>query len=240
MPKPRKSYALWLMGHALHLLFVLLIFSVCALICWRVFISAIPPSEMKRLSPNAKLAEAYRTYGEDLTLYTQEQASVTKDDANYGYFGVTRCVFIPDAEQVQVTFRYNNSTLRHVMEDYALVEEPPRGVEIFDVSIVKVVDATPEDTGDNVDGSENLVKTRIAPSDRKIDTTALYTYILYTFDDVDMTDDTITAYFDIYYSQDVNYDKDAYGTLRLYHRDNARLPVKLSGKEEKALQNYGK
>ena len=240
MGKPRKSYVLWLAGHALHLLFTLLITVVCAAMLWRVFLSNIPPAKMKRLAPNAALVAAYQTHGEDLTLYTQKQATVTKGEHNYGYFGVTRCVFIPEAEQIQLTFRYNNSTLEHVKEDLALETAPERGVEVFDVTVVTVTDATPHDTSDNVDGDPNLKKARISPSDRQIDTTGLYTYILYTFDGVVMTDDTITAFLDVYYNADVDYEKSAYGTLRLYHAADEKLPLELSRKEIKALKNAQK
>ena len=91
-----------------------------------------------------------------------------------------------------------------------------------------------------MDGSPNLKKERFAPSARTIDTTALYTYILYTFDGITMTDDTITAYLDVYYIADVDYSKDAYGTLRLYHTQDQKLPIELSGKERKALENAEK
>ena len=240
MGKPRRSYALWLAGHALNILISLLVTAVCAAMCWRVFISNIPPSEMKRLAANQALTEAYRASGEQLTLYTQKQPSLTKSEQSYGYFGVTRCVFIPDAEQIQLTFRYNNSTLEHVKEDFALAEVPPRGVEVFDVSIVRITDLTPGDASDNVDGSPNLQKERFAPTSRVIDTTALYTYILYTFDGVKMTDDTIVAFLDVYYDAAIDYDKEAYGTLRLYHTEDEKLPVELSGKERKALENATK
>ena len=237
MGRPRRSYALWLTGHAVRFVLWLLVTAVCAAMLWRVFLSNIPPAEMKRLSPNKTLAEAYEAHGEELTLYTQKQASVTKGEHNYGYFGVTRCVFVPEAEQLQLTFRYNNSTLKRVKEDFALAEVPERGVKIFDVTVVKVTDTTPDDASDNVDGSPNLKKERISPSSHQIDTTGLYTYILYTFDGVVMTDDTITAYLDIYYEGDIDYNKDAYGTLRLYHVQDPKLPVELSGKERKALKN---
>ena len=240
MGRPRRSYALWLTGHAFRFILWLLVTAVCAAMLWRVFLSNIPPAEMKRLSPNDALIEAYRAHGEDLTLYTQKQATVTKGENNYGYFGVTRCVFIPEAEQIQLTFRYNNSTLKELKKDYALAEVPERGVKVFDVSIVKVTDTTPNDTSDNVDGNPNLKKERFSPSGSLIDTTGLYTYILYTFDGISMTDDTITAYLDIYYEGDVNYEKNAYGTLRLYHVADERLPLELSGKEAKALKNATK
>ena len=234
MSKPQKSYALWIAGHCLRALATLLVFAVCALVLWRVFISSRPPKEMKRLAANEALCAAYATHGDALELYTQEQGSVTRGDNNYGYFGITRFVFIPQASQVQVTFRYNNSTLEQIQKDLNLAEEPPRGVEIFNVSLVTVRDTTPEDKSDNTDDSPNLAKTRIAPTDKKIDTTLLYTYILYTFDGVDIESDTLTAFFDIYYGEP-DYSLSALGTLRLYHCESTNLPVELSRAERKAL-----
>ena len=91
-----------------------------------------------------------------------------------------------------------------------------------------------------MDGSQTLKKQRLSPTSRVIDTTALYTYVLYTFDGIVMTDDTITAYLDVYYQADVDYEKQAYGTLRVYHTQDEKLPVTLSRKEIKALQSNAK
>lgn len=239
MPKPRKSYALWITGHVLRLLATLLIAAVCLFMIWRVFISSNPPSDMKRLAANDQLVAAYRVHGEDLTLFTQEQGTVTRGEKNAGYFGYTMAVFIPDAKQLQVVFRYNNSTLKHIQEDFELSEVPPKGEIVFDVTLVKVLDTTPEDQSDNVDGSPNLEKVRVTPTTMELDTTLLYTYTRYTFDDVIMTEDTITAFLDVYYEANVNYEQKALGTLRLYHEESPNLAVELSGKEKKALEQYG-
>ncbi len=242
MSKPRKSYALWITGHILRLLATLLIAAVCFFMIWRVFISSNPPADMKRLAANDRLVAAYGIHGEELRLFTQEQGTVTRGEKNAGYFGYTMAVFIPEAEQVQVVFRYNNSTLGYIEEDFALAERPPKGEEIFDVTLVKIVDTTPLDKSDNVDGSPNLQKVRVAPTSAEtaLDTTLLYTYIRYTFDGIVMTEDTITAFLDIYYEADVNYEAEPLGTLRLYHEESRDLTVELSGKEKKALEEYQK
>ena len=240
MSRPRKSFALWLTGHILHWLFAVLIFGVCGLVCWRVFISSAPPSEMKRLSPNAALAAAFAEQGEELPLYTQEQASVTRGEHNYGYFGITRCTFIPDARQVQVVLRYNNSTLKALQSDFSLAERPPKGEEILDVTLLRVTDTTPDVKEDNTDGSPNLRKDRLHPHAPIITTTALYTYCLYVFDGVEIADDTVAAFLDIYYEGAVDYNATPCGTLRLYHAESQNLPVELSSREIKALKKYGK
>lgn len=239
MARPPKSYALWIAGICVKMLFTLLIAAVCFFMIWRVFISANPPAAMDRLVPNEALAAAYRTHGDELELYNQKQPSITKGDDNYGYFGVTHFVFIPEAQQLQLTLRYNNSTLKYTKEALGLSDIPPRGEEIFDASVVQVVDLTPDDLADNTDDSLMLQKVRHTPTAHIIDTTALYTYVLYTFDGITISDDTITAYLDVYYGLEPDYATPAFGTLRLYHREDPKLEVKLTSKEEKLLKEYG-
>lgn len=238
MGKPKASFALWITGHIIKGLFSALIFSMCALLLWRVFFSGILPSEMKRLEPNAALKQALDT-SETLTLFTQEQTSVTRGKKNQGYFGVPRFVFIEEADQVQVILRYNNGTLKSIREDFALDAVPPRGERIFDTTLTVTTDLTPEDQTDNKDGDPSLQKERIAPTSCTIDTTLLYTYYLLTFDNVDVTPETLVVYLDIYFEQNVNYDEPALGILRLYHNEEERISEELSRKEKKAINAFG-
>lgn len=240
MARPRKSYYLWIAGKVLGGLLMLGIFAMIFFLLWRVFFSGKIPKEVKGLSPNAVLAETYAERGKDMILQTQEQGTMTRGDANYGYFGVPQFVFIPEAAQVQVLFRYNNSTLEATARDFSLPEVPLRGEEIFDVTLLAVKDLTPEDKSDNHDGSETLGKERIKPTSHTVTTTWLYTYILYTFDNVTVTDDTITVFFDIYYKGAVDYEKTPYGSLRLYHEESVWVPVDLTRADKKALEGYGK
>lgn len=233
---PGRSYAMMVTGFVLRSLFSLLIIFICLLLGWRVFISNRLPFDFKRIHPNQTLANAYRENGEVLTLFTQGQATTTKAESNYGYFSIPRFVFIEEANQVQVVFRYNNSTLEAVQRDLGLAEEPPRGVEVFDVTLVTVTDLTPEDDSDNVDGSSALQKVRTAPTgEPMIETTLLYTYFLYTFDNVSTDDGVLAVFMDIYYGDTPDYATEALGTLRLYHYQSSRTPVELSGKERRAL-----
>ena len=101
--------------------------------------------------------------------------------------------------------------------------------------VTKITDQTPDDHTDNKDGSESLDKTRTAPTSHTVTTTALYTYFVYTFDDVTVKDDTLVLYFDIYYGEAVDYEATPYGTLRLYHCESEWLSRKLTKDEAKAL-----
>ncbi len=241
MAKPRKSYAWWITTLILRFLFALLIFGVCAFVVWRAFISNIAPSGMEELHPNAPLTEAFAQKGESLVIFRQEEGTMTRGEHNYGYFGVSYCVFIPEAQQVQLVVRYNNSTLAAIARDKGLAEEPPKGERILDVTLLKMIDLTPEDLTDNKDGSATVGRERIQPTGEPvIDTTLLYTYCHYTFDGVVTEGDTLAVFADIYYEGDVNYDADPYGTLRIYHTQNQKLYQKLSGDEIDALKQYGK
>ena len=240
--KPRNYY-MWIGGLFLRALFGLLILAVCAFLLWRVFFSARVPSDLKKIAPNATLKAAYDVHGEELTLFTQEQPSVTKSEQSYGYFGVPRFVFIQEANQVQLVFRYNNSTLKAVQNDLGLATTPPRGELIFDVTLLALTDTTPEISEDNTDTSETVAKTRIyASAAPRVETTLLYTYFYYVFDGVAVTDHTLAIYLDVYagayFGQAPDYTQAPMGTLRLYHRDAERLAVELSRREWRSIAEF--
>ena len=240
MARPRKSYTLWIAGALLRVLVGCVILAIVLLLLWRVFLSGRLPKSMKSIAPNESLAAAYAEKGEALVLFDQVQGTVTRNEESYGYFGVPRFVFIPDAKQLQLVFRYNNSTLKAVARDLELAEALPRGEELFDVSLVLRRDLTPDDLTDNTDGSATISRERYHPTLTAVDTTALYTYFLYTFEGVELTDDTIVGYIDIYYGLTPDYGESPMADLRLYHRDDPKRELQLTGKEEKALAAFGK
>ena len=238
MSKPRKSYYFWIAGKVLYGLLALGIFVMVAYLLWRIYFSDNIPKELKGVSANAVLAESYEQYGEEMHVLTQEQGTITRNENNYGYFAVPQFVYIPEADQMQVLFRYNNSTLEATARDFGLAEQPPKGEIVYDVSLLQIKDLTPEDLSDNKDGSDTLGEHRIHPTSHTVQTTALYTFILYTFDNVTVTDDTLVIYFDIYFGGAVDYEATAYGTLRLYHNESDWLEVELKKSDKKALQAY--
>lgn len=195
-------------------LFSLFIFSVCALIIWRMCSSA-DPKAMNGLIINQPLTDAYEQYGDELVLQGQTQATITKAEKNYGYFSVTQCVFIPQAKQVQLVFRYNNSTLRHLQEDYGLAELPSKDGTYYDVTVVRTTDRTPDNREDNTDINQ-LQVLRYHATDFERTTSSLYTYYRYVFDGVEIPENTVAFFADIYYLEDLNYDAEPYGALCLY------------------------
>ena len=226
-----------IIGRVIKTLFALFILAVNAILIWRVFFSASIPASVGTMLANDKLCAAYEQYGDELTLCYQEQATVTRAEHNYGYFSVTQCVFIPEAEQVQIVVRYNNSTLRHLAEDYGLAEIPSRDGTLFDVTLVKTTDLTPDDPDDNLDLA-NLSVERYAPSEGTVrDTTSLYTFYRYVFDNVSVDDVTVGVFADIYYVEDIDYESEAYGTLCLYDDLSEWKTYTLTAADRKALKN---
>lgn len=236
---PRASYALHVTGKVIKALCSLLIIGICAALLWRVFFSGILPKDMRSVVPNAALRAAYEQNGGQLSPFTQKQGSTTRGERNYGYFSVQRAVIFPEAEQIQLVFRYNNSTLRATAADFGLDDTPEKGAEVYDVTLLLLRDLTPEDKTDNTDGSETLEQVRVFPTSHTVRTTALYTYFLYTFDGVSLLNVPV-IYLDVYFPNGapVDYGAEAYGTLRIYHEESERLDVRLSGGEKKAIASF--
>ncbi len=244
----RVSRGFRLTGKLIKFLFYTLIFAVIALLLWRVFSSGDPKS-MSTLSPNQKLAAAYGEYGDELSLFYQEQRSITSGEKNYGYFSVTDCVFIPEANQIQLVVRYNNSTIRALTEDYSLSETPSRQDELFDVSLTVATDLTPDLTEDNAGNDPASVSmVRVHPTSVSKDTKNLYNYRRFVFDlDTaglslsELLDSKLllAVYTDIYYNGDICYEEPAYGTLCIYDYLSENLTKNLSSRDRKALSSFG-
>ena len=244
----RVSRGFRITGKLIKFLFFLLIFSVIGVLLWRIFSSG-DPSSMKSLTPNDKLAAAYEEKGDDLYLFRQGQNMITSGKENYGYFAVTDCVFIPEANQIQIVVRYNTATLRSLAEDYALETAPSRDEELFDVSLTVATDLTPDVTDDNAGNDPASVRfTRVHPTQVSADTKNLYNYrrLVFELDSAELSLSELldsglllAVYADIYYNQDIRYDEPAYGTLCLYDYLSEREDASLSGKERRALREYG-
>ena len=148
-------------------------------VVWRVFFSANIPKKIDTILPTDALCEAYDKYGNGLTLQYQNQLTLSYDAGKEGYFGVPQYYFIPEANQVQVVFRYNNSTLKKLAADYNLEKTPKKGEHIFNVTLLKVTDLTPDNAEDQEDPTA-LEKVRYLPDEVVSDTTLLYTYYRFT------------------------------------------------------------
>lgn len=230
-----RSRAPRIIGRIFKTLGVLLVLCVTCIMGWRVCASE-KYEITKNLAINEPLKAAYAAHGDGLILkYQEDRATITKAEKNYGYFSVVDYVYIPQAKQVQVVVRYNNSTLKHLKEDYGLAEIPDRTKDQYDVTLTLTTDLTPNDPNDNTQ-VDKLSKTRIHATGEPIrENTKLYTYRRYTFDNVEIEPDTVGMFVDIYYLGDINYEAEAYGTLLIYDKAAPWISYELNADERKAL-----
>ena len=243
----RVGRALRWSGRIIKILVFCIVFSIIGILLWRVFSSSDPDS-IATLTPNPDLAAAYEQSGRDLYLFRQEQRSITSGENNYGYFSVTDAVFIPEANQIQVVVRYNNSTLRALTEDKGLSAVPERSEELFDVTLSVATDLTPDVEADNLGNKEESVAfTRVHASSVSKETKNLYNYRRLVFDldtaglslsELLDTKLLLAVYVDIYYLGDVNYGEPAYGTLCLYDYITAIESDRLTKDDARALDAY--
>ena len=203
----------------------LLVFGTILFFIWRAFFSTAIPAEVKSLSPNEPLREAYEAAlaeGKEVTVFYQESQydTTTVRDKNYSYFSAKEARFIVEANQVQLLFRYNNATIRHLVEDYGLTEIPDRAEDLYDVTLYVAYDLTPADLTDNAGNDPKSVKfVRYHATSAEAATSLLYNYRRMTFDGIDttVTDNPVLAvYVDVYYLGDLNYEAEPYGTICIY------------------------
>ena len=245
----RVSRGFRITGRIIKGLILAAIFSVIILIIWRVFSSNTPRS-LKAMIPNEKLAAAYEEHGKDLYIFSQDQKSITTAAHNRGYYAVSECYIIPDANQIQIVFRYNNSTVRHIAEDKQLESVPSLDAELFDVSLSVQLDKTPDNDADNTGDNKDTVEyRRITPSQVAHDRKNLYNYyrFVFDFDEIGLSlseildNGTLLAvYTDIYYcyETEVNYDAEAEGVLCIYDYKTDIVEERLKARDRRAIKKF--
>ena len=215
-------------------LFLTLVAGIVIFLGWRTVSHNTDPEEMTVLIADEALTEAYAAHGDALELYTQEQGTYTRADRNNGYFFIRQAVVIPQAEQIQILFRYNNSTIKALTEDYGLAQMPDRAEHLYDLTIAVKKDLTP-DIQDDFDEEGCYTIERYHPSQEISGTRNLYNYRKAIFNNIVIDETTLGVFVDIYYVGDVNYDQPAYGTLCIWDFTSENLPVKLTQKDIAAL-----
>ncbi len=245
----RASRVLKRTGRIVKIVFALMIACVIGLLIWRLA-EARTPRDMTVLSVNEDLYRAYEKNGGELTVLSQEQNTITRAPSNYGYFSVTEDVLIPDANQIQLVFRYNNSTIRSLATDYNLPDVPARDAELYDVTVLLAIDLTPDDPSDNSGNDPASVRfVRVhAIAEPTVKLTQLYNYRRFVFDVGESGEDLgslmesgllLAVYADVYYNQDIDYNKDPYGALCLYDFKTETETVGLTRQDRKALEAFG-
>ena len=244
MEKTIKSRAIKTVFKFLGLAFIVFVY---ALVLWRICSDGMP-SSMKRLEATDALKKAYAEAEENaqsLNLFYQKQTDLTYGENNdgvniRGYFSIPKAAFCDAAQQLQLVLRYNNSTLKHVREDFQLESAPSGDADAFEVKIVVVYDMTPENTEDNLlsEYPEGAVKeveydARQVASDKK----NMYNYRKFVVDGVQVEGGelpVIAVYADIYYCGSTG--GNPYASLCLYSYLDKNQAYKLSSAEIKSLK----
>ena len=232
------------------------VFSVCAIVLWRVFSSG-DPSSMKTLMVSDATYDAYVAGGESLEMYYQEsQLDMTRAEYNAGYFRVSQVAIIPGADQIQLVFRYNNSTLRYIERDLGLSESQTlsRDEDLFEISIVKNTDLTPDNKEDNAynatDYPEAVKAERYYPSEVISERKNVYNYRKYIFEGITVDELTLALFVDIYYKgedkngnpvvPDYEIGTVGSGTLCIYDYNSEKVKRTLTSADKAALEEFGK
>ena len=215
--------------------FIILIF-VCTVLGFRMCSMNNMPDGISEMLVDDALYDAYKKQDGKLEMFTQNYDIFTRADYNYSYFAVPEAVFIPEAEQLQIIFRYNDSTIQHLATDYSLPELPSKESELFKVSIVKIVDLTPDDTSDNKDMSK-FESQRFFPSEVVYERTSRHTYARMIFNGIS-ADDAYEILADIHYVEALDYEQASYGAVLVYHCEKTRLEVKPDKALLEKLESY--
>ena len=242
----RVSRGFRIAGNLLKAVVACAVAGVIIFLLWRIFSSGTP-TDLKAMTPNEPLAQAYEENGGKLYMFKQDHKSMTLAERNYGYFGITDYYIIPEANQIQLVFRYNNSTIRALAEDESLAEVPAKDALLFDVSLVLQTDLTPENSADNagnVDGTVALKRFHPVSEEREI--TGLYNYFRYVFifdEEYDIealmeSGELLAIYADVYYNEKIDYDALSYGTLFLYDYKTDIVKQNLTLRDKNAIKEF--
>lgn len=181
------------------------------------------PEGFEDLKITSELIDIYNAEGgKDKFLYQ----SINKYNANedsYGFFSVNKYVIIDGADQVQMIFKFNKSTLKYVAEEYGLKEIDREARDTFQLSLVvknaigEIVppetdesgfEVVPVDYNDERNEGKTYTLERLFPTSAEYLVEGRYNYVKLTFDKVDFDNDrTLAIFLDINYKDDIRYEK---------------------------------
>ncbi len=229
----KRKISHYVAGFVFKAICFIMIATVLGIIGWRIISSGVP-TEMKTLIGNDKLSAAYNENEGELNIFYQgDLDNITRTEYNSGYFSVHNVAFIDEAQQLQLVIRHNNSTLENLKKDLNLPEADSRDADVFDIQITVMYDLTPDNKDDNDGNTASAVKkVTYRASESKSMQKNLYNYKKYVVDDIEITDDVIAVYVDIFYDKDVMSE----GTLCIYDYRYPRDDYKLTNKDIEAIK----
>ena len=160
----------------LKILTVIICVGVVGFLAFRLFIFNSYPDSVKGLYVNDELAAHYAEVGDDIVIKNQSLRA-PYDHEDEGNFFCDYLYVIPEADQLQITVRYNTSTLTRIAEKYGkTIAEDDTGAFIYRLYASHGTD----------ENGENIVKIYDVLSE-KIDASQLmYRYAKLVFDGVEL------------------------------------------------------
>ena len=227
-----------IVGRVFTWIFRCFIIAIVSLVLWRVLLSDRIPPDAKTLLVNEATKEAYLAHGDELIVCTQRQEKLTRletDEGVYGLFWVSQSRFLPQAQQIQLLVRYNNSTLDYIAKDFKLSEVPARDRDVIDVTLRVTYDPTPSEPKS---GDEHTERYHASAAPLPF-STAMYNYRALVFDGVSIEDAAVQSIsVDFYYLDRMDYSDLPYGTLCIFDAERETEPLELTARDRRALESY--
>lgn len=152
----------------LKILVALVCLLVIGVLAFRLVLFSHYPDEVTRLLYNDTLTSYYQQTGGDMGVKTQS-LRYPYDDAKDGNFFCHALAVIPGAEQLQITLRYNTSTVYQIGELYDMEDADPDDPALFTYRLV-----------------DNYGRIYEGPSASLAASRAMYRYRRLVFDRVDL------------------------------------------------------
>ena len=189
----KKIFSFRMFKLVIKVVCVAIIVAIYAILAYRLATGLNVPKKATGIIWTEKARAAYETSGEGLKIYTEEQDDTIGKDGRFSVYGVK---LIPEIDEVQLTVRYNRSTVKALVEqtESAYTDEAERAAAlslIDDEPFVFIL-------RDN----ENNVYTNYAATSY---TEGLYTYVTLAFEDVKLFNTVTAPASDGYFSPDGEY-----------------------------------
>ena len=174
-------------------------------------------------------------------------------------FGLFRYRDLPEFYFNDITIFYGNngsgkSTLLNVManklglkrstpynrtdffEDYAELCDgvPDRSEDVYDITVIKVIDLTPDDQSDN-NVPARLAEERFTVSIAKSDQTSLHNFRRITVENFNL-EGALKVYVSIYYKGAVDYAEDPYATVTIFDSEKTTMNYQLTKNDLEVLE----
>lgn len=180
---------------------LLVIFGVIAFLLLRIFMSNYYPDSMKKLYPSNELVAAY---GQNDALQMRRQdLRISYDDPNFSLFMASNQFYCPETGEMQITLRYNVSTLEELAKDFSLADIPEPDPSLFDFSLV--------------DNNGNRTPLACVWTESRF----MYQYMKLVTSDLDFSTDPGWIRVEIYYKGEVDYTVPAYSCIPVYEKELA-------------------